>query len=178
MLCSWTTNAPLPNRSFFRPKPRAGSGFYPEKENKRKMAMCVNPHVHMEGSLQQVLFLNARRHHFETHLCVIHEGTWPRGGIPSPYFDSSATRATYSAFAASLSIPSRAFHASHFAFPVMSSIPGRSVSTFPLVACLNSPYSFSWFSCDTFDSAFTAAAASSKVVMMVRVGVGGVRGVN
>ena len=36
-----------------------------------------------------------------------------------------------------------AFHASHFARPIMSNIPGRSLLQGPMVACLNSAYKHS-----------------------------------
>ena len=89
-----------------------------------------------------------------------------------PYFDfSSATNATYAVMASSFDVPSRFFHASHFALPLKSIIPGRAVFTSPTFACLNSAYSSSISSFVVYPSfAVFAQSSRRRVASRRRVG--------
>ena len=87
-----------------------------------------------------------------------------------PYFDrSAATAATYAVIASSLDVPSRAFHASHFALPLKSIIPGRATFTSPTFACLNSAYSSSISSFVVCPSSVVARGFRSVVALASRV---------
>ena len=90
---------------------------------------------------------------------------------------SSATRATYAVIASSRDAPFRAFHASHFALPLKSSMPGRGTLTSPTLACLKRPYSWSISSCVVCDRRSSRVSRSvgrsaKKMMMMMMMTTG------